>query len=41
MEVPIKRLFCGQSVKEILQKGAMKNPLSIKSFENLKTKWDL
>ena len=41
MEVPIKRLFCGHSVKEILQKGAMKNPLSIKSFENLKTKWDL
>ena len=41
MEVAIKRLFRGQSVKEILQKGVMKNSQSLDSFENLKTIWDL
>ena len=41
MEVPIKKLFSGHSVKEILKKGVMRNPLSVKSFENLKTNWDL
>ena len=41
MEVPIKRLFRGQSVKEILQKGVMKNSQSLNSFKKLKTIWDL
>jgi len=39
MEVPIKKLFSGEALDKILQKGAMKNPESLLDFEKLEQQW--